>query len=163
MAQLCRILQHKQSSLSFAEKSKGVPVLFLTFLIKTLYWFSSRGREWDCKYKFCFHFHYTPVLWRLTNFVFIPKPGKNTYLLAKSFQSICLSDYFFKGLERLAVWRMEKLWEFPVHPRQHSFQKGRGTESTISIVVDYIEKLLFFLCNIVWELFGHLFCLTFYF
>ena len=95
-------------------------------------------------YKCCLHFQYTPVTWRLTNVVFIPKPGKDTYLSSKSYRPICLSDYFLKGLERLAVWRVEQcLIEFPIHPRQHGFQKGKGTESAISIAVDYIEELLF--------------------
>ena len=95
-------------------------------------------------YKCCFHFHYTPKAWRLTNVVFIPKPGKDTYLSSKSYRPICLSDYFLKGLERLAVWRVEVcLIDFPIHPRQHGFQKGKGTESAISIAVDYIEELLF--------------------
>ena len=95
-------------------------------------------------YKCCLHFHYTPLAWRLTNVVFIPKPGKDTYLSAKSYRPICLSDYFLKGLERLIVWRVEKcLVEFPIHPRQHGFQKGKGTETAMSIVTDYIEKFLF--------------------
>ena len=95
-------------------------------------------------YKCCLHFHYTPLAWRLTNVVFIPKPGKDTYLSAKSYSPICLSDYFLKGLERLIVWRVEKcLIDYPIHPRQHGFQKGKGTETAMSIVTDYIERFLF--------------------
>ena len=95
-------------------------------------------------YKCCLHFHYTPKAWRLTNVVFIPKPGKDTYLSAKSYRQICLSDYFLKGLERLIVWRVEQcLIEHPIHPKQHGFQKGKGTETAMSIVTDYIEEFLF--------------------
>ena len=76
--------------------------------------------------------------------VFIPKPGKDTYLSAKSYRPICLSDYFLKGLERLIVWRVEAcLIDFPIHSRQHGFQKGKGTETAMSLVTDYIEKYLF--------------------
>ena len=95
-------------------------------------------------YKCYLHFHCTPLLWRLTNVVFIPKPGKDTYLSAKSYRPICLSDYFLKGLERLIVWRVEyHLSNFPIHSKQHGFQKGKGTENALSIVVDYIEEFLF--------------------
>ena len=95
-------------------------------------------------YRCCLHFHYTPVDWRLTNVVFIPKPGKDTYLSAKSYRPICLSDYFLKGLERIIVWRVEAiLLDSPIHERQHGFQKGKGTENAMSIVVDYIEEFLF--------------------
>ena len=77
-------------------------------------------------YKCCLFFHYTPLAWRLTNVVFIPKPGKDTYLSAKSYCPICLSDYFLKGLERLIVWRVEAcLIEHPIHSRQHAFRKGK--------------------------------------
>ena len=95
-------------------------------------------------YRCCLHFHYTPKLWRLTNVVFIPKPGKDTYLSAKSYRPICLSDYFLKGLERLIVWRVEfHLLNNPIHPKQHGFQKGKGTENALSSATDYIESFLF--------------------
>ena len=36
-------------------------------------------------YRACFHFQYTPPLWRETWVVFIPKPGKSSYRNASSF------------------------------------------------------------------------------
>ena len=57
-------------------------------------------------YKACLHLHYTPLPWRETWVVFIPKPGKSSYREAGSFRPICLSNYLVKGLERLITWRM---------------------------------------------------------
>ena len=91
----------------------------------------------------CIHLHYTPVKWKDTKVIFIPKPGKDDYSLPKSFRPISLSNYFLKTLERLAGWRMdEDLINKPIHPRQHGFMKGRSTESAISVTTNYIEKFL---------------------
>ena len=87
-------------------------------------------------YKSCIFLHYTPKLWRDTKVIFIPKPGKESYRKAKSFRPISLSNYLLKGLERLVAWRMDKaLLEFPIHKKQHGFQKGRSTESALSNTV----------------------------
>ena len=49
-----------------------------------------------------------------------------------------------KGLEKLVTWRMErKLMANPNHPQQHGFQKGKGRESALATIVDYIEKAVF--------------------
>ena len=94
-------------------------------------------------YKCCIYFHYTPVLWKDTKVIFIPKPGKDDYTLPKSFRPISLSNYFLKTLERLACWKMdESLNLYPVHHRQHGFMQGRSTESAISVTTNYIENFL---------------------
>ena len=84
-------------------------------------------------YKSCIHLHYTPVLWKETKVIFIPKPGKESYRTPKSFRPISLSNYFLKGLERLVGWKMdEALVEHPIHPKQHGFTVNKCTESAIS-------------------------------
>ena len=84
---------------------------------------------------------YTPVLWKETSVIFIPKPGKDDYSLPGSFRPISLSNYFLKGLERLAVWKMEEaLVTSLVHMNQHGFRSDRSTETAISAVTDYVEK-----------------------
>ena len=94
-------------------------------------------------YKCCIHFHYTPVLWKDTKVIFIPKPGKDDYTLPKSFRPISLSNYFLKALERLVCWNMDlSLRVYPIHERQHGFMAGRSTESAISMTTNYIEKYL---------------------
>ena len=95
-------------------------------------------------YKSCLALHYTPELWQKTRVVFIPKAGKKSYLEAKSFRPISLSNFLLKGLERLITWRMEYFIDkyYPIHDKQHGFMKGKSTESAISNTVDYIESWL---------------------
>ena len=50
-------------------------------------------------YKMAIHLHYTPFLWKQTRVIFIPKPGKESYLSPKSFRPISLSNYLLKALE----------------------------------------------------------------
>ena len=92
-------------------------------------------------YKSSVALSYTPALWKMTTVVFIPKPGKEDYSVPSAFRPISLSNYFLKGLERLAVWKMdEALVEHPIHTRQHGFRSDRSTETAISSVVDYAEQ-----------------------
>ena len=92
-------------------------------------------------YRACFHLEYTPTQWKDTKEIFIPKPGKENYNLAKSFRPISLSNYLLKGLEKLLGWHMaEKLLENPIHNNQHGFCAEKSTESAISNTVDYIES-----------------------
>ena len=94
-------------------------------------------------FKCCIHFHYTPIKWKDTKVIFIPKPGKTDYTIPKSFRPISLSNYFLKTLERLVCWHMdESLRVYPLHHRQHGFMTGRSTESAISVTTNYIEKYL---------------------
>ena len=95
-------------------------------------------------YQACIALKHTPKVWRDTRVIFIPKPGKDSYDLPKSYRPVSLSNFLLKGLERLVVWKMDKdLEEAPIHPKQHGFTKGKSTESAISNTVDYIEQHLF--------------------
>ena len=95
-------------------------------------------------YKACISLCHTPMRWRETKVIFLPKPGKDSYDVPKSYRPISLSNFLLKALERLVTWRMEKDMEnFPIHPLQHGFTKGKSTESAISNTVDYIEQQLF--------------------
>ena len=95
-------------------------------------------------YKACISLCHTPKVWRETKVIFLPKPGKTTYDIPKSYRPISLSNFLLKTLERLVVWRMEKdMEDFPIHHLQHGFTKGKCTESAISNTVDYIEQHLF--------------------
>ena len=94
-------------------------------------------------YKCCLHLHYTPRKWQEALVVFIPKPGKKDYREGKSHRPIVLSNFSLKGLERLITWEMDKkLVLFPIHPLQHGFQIGKGTEAALSNTCDYIEKFV---------------------
>ena len=95
-------------------------------------------------YKACIALHHTPHRWRETKVIFLPKPGKDTYDLPKSYRPISLSNFLLKGLERLVVWKMDRdLKQAPIHNMQHGFTKGKSTETAISNTADYIEQQLF--------------------
>ena len=95
-------------------------------------------------YKACVSLCHTPKRWRETKVIFLPKPGKSTYDIPKSYRPISLSNFVLKALERLVVWRMdEDMEEAPIHHLQHGFTKGKSTESAISNTVDFIEQQLF--------------------
>ena len=88
--------------------------------------------------------NYTPTQWRKTKIIFLPKPGKDSYRKPKSFRPISLSNYILKGLERLVVWEMDlHLKDHPIHPKQHGFTKGKGTEVAVSNSVDKVEFHLY--------------------
>ena len=95
-------------------------------------------------YKACISLCHTPRVWRETKVIFLPKPGKPSYDIPKSYRPISLSNFLLKTLERLVVWKMEKdMEEYPIHDMQHGFTKGKCTESAISNTADYIEQFLF--------------------
>ena len=95
-------------------------------------------------YKACISFGFTPKKWRETKVIFLPKPGKDSYDIPKSYRPISLSNFLLKTLERLVTWQMDKdMEDYPIHHLQHGFTKGKSTESAISNTVDYIEEFLF--------------------
>ena len=44
---------------------------------------------------------YIPRIWRSSRVIFIPKPGKPNYAVAKAFRPISLASFLLKGLEKL--------------------------------------------------------------
>ena len=94
-------------------------------------------------YKCCLQLQYTPRKWQESMVVFIPKAGKKDPRQGKSYRPIVLSNFMLKGFERIITWRMdEHLVYYPIHPLQHGFQIGKGTEAALSNTCDYIEKFL---------------------
>jgi hypothetical protein len=82
---------------------------------------------------------YTQKLWRSSEVIFLPKPGKDAYTERQAFRPISLMPFLFKTLERLVKWRMEQ-HATPLHKDQHAFRKGHCTENALSHMVDSIEK-----------------------
>ena len=73
--------------------------------------------------------------------IFIPKPGKPSYKVAKSWRPISLTNYLLKGLERLCAWQVDGVAEQnPVHTLQHGFRTDRNTDTALSSVVNNLEK-----------------------
>ena len=52
-------------------------------------------------FKACIALGHIPVSWRMAQVIFIPKPGKINYYLAKSFRPISLMSFLLKTLERI--------------------------------------------------------------
>ena len=95
-------------------------------------------------YQACIALGHTPKLKRYTKVIFLPKPNKPCYGIAKAYRPISLSNYLLKSLERLVVWRMDAdLKSKPLRPQQHGFTKGKSTKSAISNSLNYIEEFLF--------------------
>ncbi|KAG8173332.1 hypothetical protein JTE90_012380 [Oedothorax gibbosus] len=49
----------------------------------------------------CLVYGHIPEAWRQSKAVFIPKPGKADYSVAKAFRPICLSSFLLKTLEKM--------------------------------------------------------------
>ena len=64
-------------------------------------------------YRCVIKLRYTPLLWKDTKVIFIPKPGKQRYDTPKSFRPISLSNYFLKTLEKLMNWKIDE--DLPKH------------------------------------------------
>lgn len=85
---------------------------------------------------------YIPKSWRGTRVAFIPKPGKGTYDMAKSYRPISLMSFVLKGLEKIldSYIKAENLSQIPIDSAQHAYQRGKGTESALHCLSNKIEK-----------------------
>jgi len=85
-----------------------------------------------------------PGVWTEMRVVFIPKPNKDSYDIAKFFRPITLSSFVLKTVERSIHWH---LCEAHLHHQplvsQHAFQVGLSTESALSEAVDFIEEAVY--------------------
>ena len=93
----------------------------------------------------CLTLGYTPLSWRTSRTVFIPKPSREDYTIPKSFRPISLTSFCFKTLERLVLWHLEQTTfrRKPLHAKQHAFRKGHSCEVALSQVTDRIEKSIY--------------------
>ena len=85
---------------------------------------------------------YTPLIWRKSKVIFIPKMGKDDYSEPKAFRPISLTPFLFKTLERLCYWEIQEtaLADRPISKMQHAFLTGKSTETAISQTVNMIER-----------------------
>ena len=86
-------------------------------------------------------FGYIPESWRSVKVVFIPKAGKDSYDLAKSFRPISLTSHLLKVLEKLVhqYFRETTLISEPFHRHQFAYQEGKSTITALQQFVDRIE------------------------
>ena len=68
-------------------------------------------------YKALVLLEFTPTKWKESKMIFIPKPGKPSYKVAKSWRPISLTNYLvLKGLERQCAWQVDReALQNPVH------------------------------------------------
>ena len=71
-----------------------------------------------------------PLVGLNRKYIFIPKPGKESYKVAKSFRPISQSSFLPKGLERVVGLHMEQtvLTKNPLSRCQHGFRRTKSTE-----------------------------------
>ena len=122
-------------------KSPGLDGIFPILLQK-----GSKWLKWPvCQiYRACLNLGYTPRAWRTARVVFVPKPGKPDYSIAKAFRPISLTSFLLKGMERLVdrYLRDGPLKTNPLHGYQHAFQPGKSTETALSWITAKIETAL---------------------
>ena len=95
----------------------------------------------DIIYKTMVYTSFTPTKWREAKVIFIPKPIKPIYQIAKDFRPISLTNHILKGLEKLVVKNVDQNLEtMPLSEHQQGFRRCRSTETAISNTVNYIEK-----------------------
>jgi hypothetical protein len=95
-------------------------------------------------FRTCLATGYVPAIWRQVKVVFIPKPGRSSYLGAREFRPISLTSFLLKTMERLVdrFLRDEILDLWPIHPNQHAYQAGKSVETALHQLVIRVEKVL---------------------
>ena len=84
----------------------------------------------------------TPENWSQTKVIFLAKAGKSDYSQPRAYRPISLMSCFMKAMERVVLWQLQEtaLKENPINVNQHAFQKGRSTESALTIMTEYVEE-----------------------
>ena len=124
---------------SFKSKKSAGPDGLKPFVLKELP--ISKLEELLFMYKAMILLKYTPTEWTKSKVIWIPKPGKETYKVFKSWRPISLTNQPVKVLEKMIAKQADRDMK-PVHDKQHGFRRNRGTESAISETVNYIDKHL---------------------
>ena len=85
-----------------------------------------------------------PKIWQEAKGVFIPKPGKNSYNMAKSFRLITLTSFQLKIMERMIYWYLNCCLGIDkmITQNQHGFRVGKSTESALHQLVTKIERTI---------------------
>jgi len=90
----------------------------------------------------CLVLGYTPILWRTSKVIYLPKPGKDSYEKASSWRPITLMPFLLKTLERLIDWhiRTPTLINSIKSAGQCAYMIGTSTESALHRVISRMEK-----------------------
>ena len=130
----------KLSFASFGPKKAAGPDGFQPKILQNL---DERTLEYISNiYKTALRSGYTPRVWRRMSVIFLPKPGKDDYGVAKAYRPITLSNFLLKGMERIVQWYInEKHIKEPLYA-QFAYTTGLSTETALSEVVDHIERAI---------------------
>ena len=122
---------------SFKNKKAAEPDELKPFVLKDLP--RNKLEELLFIYKSIILLQFTPSQWTKSKIVWIPKLGKDTYKVFKSWRPISLLNQPLRVMEKLIDKQADKTMT-EVHNRQHGFRKNKSTESAISKTTNYIEK-----------------------
>ena len=122
---------------SFKNKKAAGPDELKPFVLKELP--RNKLEELLFIYKSTILLRCTPSQWTKSKIIWIPKPGKDTYKVFKSWRHIFLLNQPLKVMEKLIAKQADKTMT-EVHNKQHGFRKNKSTESAISETTNYIEK-----------------------
>ena len=88
--------------------------------------------------------NHIPNAWRKVKVIFIPKPGRQDYTLAKTYRQINLTSFLLKTLKKLSEKEIREtaLSKQPLHPNQHAYTQGRSTDTALHTVINCIEWAL---------------------
>lgn len=125
-----------------AFKSPGADGVYPVMLQKA--WATPLKELYQGIFGACLHRGYIPKSWRRGRGVFIPKPGKNSYLEVKAFRMITLTSFQLKWLERLVYWRIEsdKSVQDQMCNMQFGFRVGVSTDTALHALTTRIEKAM---------------------
>lgn len=98
-----------------------------------------------CKiFRACLALGHIPVPWQTAKVVFIPKPGRSSYQVAKAFRPISLTSFLLKTVEKMVdrYLRDTSVLRYPLHNGQHAYQAGKSTDSALHCLVRRVERAL---------------------
>ena len=87
---------------------------------------------------------YTPLRWRKSKCIFIPKPGKDDYTNPRAYRPISLVSFLFKALEKIILLEIEDnvLSKKPLSKNQHGFRRGYSVDTALSDFTDQVESAI---------------------
>ena len=95
-------------------------------------------------YKASYLFGVQPEHFKMVRVIFIPKPGRPDYSVAKAHRPISLMNFIMKIMEKFLLWHHEDtiLIKDPLEDEQHGFIKAKSCDSAITIIVSHAEYAL---------------------
>ena len=85
-----------------------------------------------------------PDHFKLVRVIYIPKPGRPDYSVAKAHRPISLMNFIMKIMEKFLLWHHEDtiLLREPLENEQHGFMKAKSCDSAITTVVSHAEHAM---------------------